>query len=224
MKKFKLIFILVISFIIFGLFTYSAHVKDIKDIKDRENAAEILRKQDENMKFTLDMIYAMDEIHEAEEIIDDFSGIDLFQIYTIREKYINSRRYLEKWINIDDEIKNKTVEELNLALDYFDAFVNSWIMGIEDNDASKIKLGAVKIKEGRSSVMSAAGALVLQDGGLEYSAEGKEVILKVISNLEWFNEIDNNRIKYIQDGGDYREFEAESEYFGLIMLRNKLLN
>ena len=72
--------------------------------------------------------------------------------------------------------------------------------------------------------MSAAGALVLQDGGLEYSAEGKEVILKVISNLEWFNEIDNNRIKYIQDGGDYREFEAESEYFGLIMLRNKLLN
>ena len=41
-------------------------------------------------------------------------------------------------------LKIKLLKELNLALDYFDAFVNSWIMGIEDNDASKIKLGAVK--------------------------------------------------------------------------------
>ena len=111
-------FILIISIIfLFAILVGGKiyfNVKEKEEIRVQESKK--IKKQKENFAFVWDLILALNEIHDAEEYIVDLDNPDEYYkaIYSMQEKYNNSKSYIEEWKDTDDEIIKEVIKNISL--------------------------------------------------------------------------------------------------------------
>jgi len=220
-------FILIISIIfLFAILVGGKiyfNVKEKEEIRVQESKK--IKKQKENFAFVWDLILALNEIHDAEEYIVDLDNPDEYYkaIYSMQEKYNNSKSYIEEWKDTDDEIIKEVIKNMGLALDNFDSFVNAWLDSLNTKVSSNFSLAYVKIQAGREKLITTTYPIIMTGGGLDLTVDQKTKLASHILELDWFNKAEIEKGQYLRDNGNLDEFQPPTSFLPLFILANGML-